>query len=161
MYEKQIAVAEASLVKLTKAAEKEEIIIQKKIDKHNSTSLAKYNAKKAIYDNYINSLPFVPVLKPSPKQELLQLEDGYTSVILGVRPEGFILDENGPLQFSYEFNEVIGRDNVLVCNHENAMKKSFRVILSEDVVVPEKEIKATLKEKKYFVFNPLTGERII
>jgi ABC-type sugar transport system ATPase subunit len=161
MYQKQIDAAQLALAKITKLSASEEIAIQKKIDKHNNVAIAKYHAKRDKYDLDIASLPFVPVLKPEPKKELLQLEDGLTSVILGVRPEGFVLSDTGSLVLPYEFHERIGRDNILVCNHEASMRKSFRVILDEDDNITPGSIKATLKQNKYFVFNPLTGERII
>lgn len=83
-------------------------------------------------------------------------------VIVGVRPEGFILQEDGPLTCSLSRVEVMGRDISVVSTHtcsENAAIRS--IINAENSVDPEAEtVRFALKPRKLFLFAPETGERI-
>ena len=85
-----------------------------------------------------------------------------TNVILGVRPEGYILDKNGPLTVDAQFVETIGRDFALVTAHKAATAPTFRIILNDDVNVKDLKGKVSfkLKENKTFVFDEAEGRRI-
>ena len=83
-------------------------------------------------------------------------------VYVGVRPEGFILDETGPLTTRLSNVEVMGRDVSIVSTHSASAKPTIRSIISaESVVDTTKEfIRFTLKANKTFIFNKETEERI-
>ena len=83
-------------------------------------------------------------------------------VYVGVRPEGFVLDETGPLTTRLSNVEVMGRDVSIVSTHSASVKPTIRSIISaESVVDTNKEfIRFTLKANKTFIFNKETEERI-
>lgn len=84
------------------------------------------------------------------------------SIIVGVRPEGYVLDANGPLSVEAQFLETIGRDYSLVSSHQSSLSPSFRIILSDTVDM--KDLKGTvsfkLKENKTYIFDESDGRRI-
>ena len=51
-------------------------------------------------------------------------------VIVGVRPEGFILDEQGPLEVRLHRVEVMGRDTSVVSSHPASRNAQIRSIIS-------------------------------
>ena len=83
-------------------------------------------------------------------------------VFVSIRPEGFILDENGPLECEFINREVMGRDTSLIVNHSDFIGERIRgIISSEDVVNPQGgKIRFRLKPKKVCVFDGETKERI-
>ena len=83
-------------------------------------------------------------------------------VYVGIRPEGFILDDNGALELKLKGLEVMGRDTTIVSTHENCENVEIRSIVSaETKVLPEMEkVKFNVKPMKTCLFNYETGERI-
>ena len=82
-------------------------------------------------------------------------------VTVGVRPEGFIPDENGPLVCNLNNIEVMGRDVSVVSTHEASVNPIVRSIINSDIKIATAEtIKYTLKPHKTFLFNKETEERI-
>ena len=53
-------------------------------------------------------------------------------VFVGIRPEGFVLDENGPLVCSLSGVEVMGRDVSIVSTHPASQSPTIRSIISTD-----------------------------
>ena len=89
------------------------------------------------------------------------VKDG--SVWVGIRPEGFILDENGPFTCALTGVEVMGRDISVVCSHaKNAGAGAIRAIISAENRPKEgaKAVRFALKPYKVFLFNHDTEERI-
>ena len=85
-------------------------------------------------------------------------------VIVGVRPEGFVLDDNGPLHCQPTNVEVMGRDVSIVSKNENSLNPLVRSIINADnnnVDVASGDVRYTLKPHKVFLFNKETDERII
>ena len=84
-------------------------------------------------------------------------------VIVGIRPEGFILQEDGPLTCKLSRVEVMGRDISVVSTHscsENAVIRS--IINAENAVDPEAEnVRFAIKPHKLYLFGSETGERIL
>jgi len=84
------------------------------------------------------------------------------SVSVGVRPEGFIMAEDGA--FTCELNrvEVMGRDVSVICCHEACESGSVRAIISADnsVDISQKTVRFDLKKQKVHVFNIETQLRI-
>ncbi len=85
-------------------------------------------------------------------------------VIVGIRPEGFILDENGPMHCVPTNVEVMGRDVSVVSTNEASLNPLVRSIINADnnnVNVASGDVRYTLKAHKVFLFNKETEERII
>ena len=83
-------------------------------------------------------------------------------VYVGVRPEGFTLDANGPLKCNLTNVEVMGRDVSIVSTHEAAQTPTIRSIIDADNKIdPEQEtVRFSLKPHKVFLFKKDTEERI-
>lgn len=83
-------------------------------------------------------------------------------VIIGIRPEGFLLKEGGALRCRLTGVEVMGRDTTVVSTHPASQNPSVRSIISaENAVVPVNgEVAFDIKRNKLFLFDPQTGERI-
>ncbi len=82
-------------------------------------------------------------------------------VYVGIRPEGFILDKNGPMVCNLKSVEVMGRDVSVVTTHDAALVPVIRSIIDADNKVEAGETVAyTLKPHKVFLFNKETEERI-
>ena len=83
-------------------------------------------------------------------------------VFIGIRPEGFELDENGALECKLSNVEVMGRDVSIVSTHENSLNPVIRSIIDADnkVDVTAQTVRYNIKPHKLFVFNKETEERI-
>ena len=83
-------------------------------------------------------------------------------VTVGIRPEGFVLDENGPLTCKLSSVEVMGRDVSIVSENAASQNPVIRSIINADnkVDVTAENVKYSLKAHKVFVFNKETEERI-
>jgi len=84
-------------------------------------------------------------------------------VTVGIRPEGFVLDENGPMRCKPSNVEVMGRDVSVVSTHEASLNPQVRSIINADnkVDVTTGVVRYTLKPHKVFLFNKDTEERIL
>ncbi len=84
-------------------------------------------------------------------------------VTVGIRPEGFVLDENGPMRTKPSNVEVMGRDVSVVSTHESSLNPQVRSIINSDnkVDVSAGVVRWTLKPHKVFLFNKDTEERIL
>ena len=83
-------------------------------------------------------------------------------VIVGIRPEGFVLDENGPLQCKLSNVEVMGRDVSIVSTNPASINPCVRSIINADnkVDVSVETVRYSIKPHKFFLFNKETEERI-
>ena len=83
-------------------------------------------------------------------------------VTVGIRPEGFVLDEDGPFSCNLSRVEVMGRDISVVSTHEACQGKTIRsIIQAENKVDPAaKKVRFSLKKAKVLLFQKDTGERI-
>ncbi len=83
-------------------------------------------------------------------------------VHVGIRPEGFILDENGPLTCRLSNVEVMGRDVSIVSTHESSENPIIRSIINADqrLGIASETVSYSLKPHKVFLFNKDTEERI-
>ena len=84
-------------------------------------------------------------------------------VFVGIRPEGFTLDDNGPLTCELKNVEVMGRDVSIVSGHEASLNPVVRSIINADnkVAVGTTTVRYSLKPHKVFIFNKETEERIV
>ena len=83
-------------------------------------------------------------------------------VWVGVRPEGFIPQEAGPLCCSLVGLEVMGRDTSVVSTHPAAESASIRsIITSEHRIDKDSEtVRFALKPGKVFLFRRESEERL-
>ena len=83
-------------------------------------------------------------------------------VWIGIRPEGFILDENGPLHCNMERVEVMGRDVSIVSTNPCSANVTVRSIISSDIKVDrtKTDVRFSVKPHKICIFNKDTEERI-
>ena len=85
-------------------------------------------------------------------------------VTVGIRPEGFILDDNGPMHCKPTNVEVMGRDVSVVSTNPASVNPLVRSIINADnnnVNVASGDVRYSLKPHKVFLFNKETEERII
>ena len=85
-------------------------------------------------------------------------------VIVGIRPEGFEVNEKGTGDFSIhvEHIEYIGRDKSVVGRNSQSEGPTFRFIIDADIknVTENTTIKAQLRPHKCFLFDKITEKRI-
>ena len=83
-------------------------------------------------------------------------------VIIGIRPEGFICDDFGPLSLKLSNLEVMGRDVSIVSTSDAAQTPIVRSIVDADnkVDTTKEYVTFSIKSNKIFLFNKDTEERI-
>ena len=83
-------------------------------------------------------------------------------VYVGIRPEGFELDENGTFSAQLSNVEVMGRDVSIVSTNPASVNPVIRSIINADnkVDVTVENVKYSLKAHKVFIFDKETEERI-
>lgn len=83
-------------------------------------------------------------------------------VYVGIRPEGFLLQEDGPFGCALSGVEVMGRDISVVCTNPASLNPTIRAIIgTENKVDTESEaVRFALKPGKVFIFHKDTEERI-
>ncbi len=83
-------------------------------------------------------------------------------VIVGIRPEGFVPEENGPMVCDLKNVEVMGRDMSVVCEHVSSINPLVRAIINSDYKVDfsKSTVAYSLKPHKVFIFDAETEERI-
>ncbi len=83
-------------------------------------------------------------------------------VFVGIRPEGFELDNNGSLHCQLNNVEVMGRDVSIVCTNPASANPVIRAIINADnkVDTSSKTVTFRVKAHKLFLFNKQTEERI-
>ena len=83
-------------------------------------------------------------------------------VIIGIRPEGFVLKEDGALECQLSNVEVMGRDVSIVSTHPASANPSVRSIINADNKVDDSQatVRYAVKPHKFFLFSKETEERI-
>ncbi len=83
-------------------------------------------------------------------------------VTVGIRPEGFALDENGPFTLKMNRVEVMGRDTSVVASHPEAESDPVRCIIPSEYKIDEERetIRFSLKPAKTHIFDK-EGLRIL
>ena len=83
-------------------------------------------------------------------------------VFVGIRPEGFVPEENGPFVCDLKNVEVMGRDMSVVCEHVSSANPLVRAIINSDYKVDfsKATVSYSLKPHKVFLFDAETEERI-
>ncbi len=87
---------------------------------------------------------------------------GDQKVKVGIRPEGFVVDENGPFSLKLSRIEVMGRDTSIISTHPDAKSESVRSIIPSDTKTDRNAeyVRFSLKPYKVYIFNNETEERI-
>lgn len=83
-------------------------------------------------------------------------------VTIGIRPEGFELDDNGSFTCNLRNVEVMGRDVSVVSSHPAAQASWIRSIIDADnqVDTSKQTVKFRIKPHKLYLFHKETEERI-
>lgn len=132
-----------------------------------------------VYDNPVNlfvakflGTPPINVFLGRVEKEMLYIGDDAVlpvkgvkdqKVTVGVRPEGFVLAEDGPLVCSLSRVEVMGRDISVVSTHKDCQAKSIRSIINAENKVDQTQefVRFALKANKVLLFAEGTEERIL
>ena len=83
-------------------------------------------------------------------------------VYIGIRPEGFDMDDNGSLCCELSNVEVMGRDVSIVCKNAASVNPVIRAIINADNKFDTtcETVRFNVKSHKFFLFNKETEERI-
>ncbi len=131
-----------------------------------------------VYDNPVNlfvakflGTPPINVFRGVVKNGILYIGEDAVLQIKGVanqevyvaiRPEGFILQEDGALSCKLSGIEVMGRDISVVSTNESCENVAIRSIISAEnkVDLSSATVRFAVKPNKLFIFNKETEERI-
>ena len=131
-----------------------------------------------VYDNPVNlfvakflGTPPINVFLGRVEKEMLYIGDDAVlpvkgvkdqKVTVGVRPEGFVLAEDGPLVCSLSRVEVMGRDISVVSTHKDCQAKAIRSIINAENKVDQTQesVRFALKPNKVLLFAEDTEERV-
>lgn len=83
-------------------------------------------------------------------------------VQVGIRPEGFLVSENGSFTCSLSRPEVLGRDISILASHPCSVNPSVRAIVDAESCehLSGDTVHFTLKPQKVLLFDQTTGQRI-
>ena len=83
-------------------------------------------------------------------------------LIAAIRPEGFVLSENGALCCQLDEVEVMGRDVTVVSKHKDSENVEIRSIIPSEEKTDhlKNEVRFDIKPNKLFLFHKDSGERI-
>ena len=83
-------------------------------------------------------------------------------VFVGIRPEGFVPNDNGAFVCKLNNVEVMGRDVSVVCTNSASVNPVIRAIVDADYKINNEDatVKFNLKPHKVFLFDTETEERI-
>ena len=82
-------------------------------------------------------------------------------VTVGIRPEGFLVEDDGPFTCQLSRVEVMGRDISVLSSHPAAAAAIRSIIDGETQVdTSSKEVRFSLRRSKVLLFDPQTGARI-
>lgn len=83
-------------------------------------------------------------------------------VYAGIRPEGFMLAQDGDLHVNLSNVEVMGRDVSIVSTSEHSINPIIRSIIDADnkIDMSSKTVSFKLKPHKVFIFDKATEERL-
>ena len=83
-------------------------------------------------------------------------------VYVGIRPEGFVPDERGPLTCALSRVEVMGRDNSIIAENDACVSGQVRAIISSVRKIDKnaETVRFALLPEKVHLFSKETEERI-
>ena len=85
------------------------------------------------------------------------------SVFAAIRPEGFVLSDNGVLSCRLNRVEIMGRDVSVVCSHDACENTDIRAIISAEnrVDTTSNVVRFDVKPQKVFLFTEDTQQRLL
>lgn len=131
-----------------------------------------------VYDNPVNlfvakflGTPPINVFTGRVENEMLYIGDDAAltvkgapngEVYVGIRPEGFVLDDSGSFFCDLSRVEVMGRDVSIISSHKDCENDFIRSIIDADSKVDPAagKVRFSLKPHKVFLFQKESGERI-
>ena len=131
-----------------------------------------------VYDNPANlfvakflGTPQINVFNGEIKDKKLYIDNQYIKdinstdkpVYVGIRPEGFIVDDNGKFECKFERLEVMGRDSSIISKNKECISDVvIRAIVSSDINSKEfkDNVRFNFKDNKLFVFDKESEVRI-
>lgn len=131
-----------------------------------------------VYDNPVNlfvakflGTPAINVFEGSVKDGTLFIGDDAVmktngvadgDVWVGIRPEGFVVDDNGSMVCDFISKEVMGRDSSIIASHAGFTGQNIRAIISSDTALNVKDgkVRFSLKPGKVHIFDKVTEERL-
>lgn len=137
-----------------------------------------YGKPQEVYDNPVNlfaakflGTPPINVFDGYVKNQKLYIGNDYIleaknipdkEVHVGIRPEGFLLNEDGPLKCKLNRIEVMGRDISVISSNEHSQNPSIRSIIDADnqIDLNCEDISFGIKPRKVFVFDKIDEKRI-
>ena len=83
-------------------------------------------------------------------------------VTVGIRPEGFLPQADGPVQCALTRVEVLGRDVSIVCTHPASQNGAVRAIIrsEQEVDASAAQVRFALRPDKVFLFDRDSEVRI-
>ncbi len=87
---------------------------------------------------------------------LMDFDSNDKEVIVGIRPEGLMVDDSGVFTCEFDRREVMGRDHSIVSHNDNCISdKDIRAIIPSDTVVDTSSatVKFNIKPSKLYVFD--------
>ncbi len=82
-------------------------------------------------------------------------------VYVGIRPEGFVIDEGGVLECALDRVEVMGRDVSVVAKNENAHATVRAIVSAEsNINITAATVRFSVKPSKIDIYDKVTEERI-
>ncbi|MBO7354534.1 MAG: ABC transporter ATP-binding protein, partial [Lachnospiraceae bacterium] len=100
------------------------------------------------------------IINGDPVLDVKGVED--REVYAAIRPEGFIVDDNGRMSCRLLRREVMGRDSSVIAENDAFIGQTIRAIISSETKVDtsKSDIRFTLKPSKVYLFDRSTEERI-
>ncbi|MBQ1492973.1 MAG: ABC transporter ATP-binding protein [Blautia sp.] len=94
-----------------------------------------------------------------PVMDIPGIADG--PLVVGIRPEGFTLDPEGPFSCEKRLVEVMGRDTSVVCTHPECQGPQIRAIIPSDhgMDLSGDRVRFRLRPHKVLLFDKESGER--
>lgn len=110
---------------------------------------------------YIGEEPVLPI-KITPQGNIFDSDISEKDVYIGIRPEGFVPDADGPLSCNLRGIEVMGRDISVVSANPHSLTPTVRSIISaEDIEqIGGTSIRFSLLPRKVYLFDKTTERRI-
>ena len=137
---------------------------------HIGTPLEVYTKPKTLFTAQFIGSPAMNILSSDCQKGQISLSNGTTlktnsnhsgKVNVGLRPEDFIMDDNGSIKLKVELVELIGANTLIHGKLENSnevLVASIAGVISEDKV--GKNINLAFKDDKLHLFNANTDLRI-
>lgn len=96
------------------------------------------------------------------EDKVLDVKADDQEVYVGIRPEGFIANNNGRLSLNFVRIETQGRDTTIICENDNCLSSSIRSIIASDekLDINDDVVKFDLKPNKTHIFSKVDEKAI-